>query len=171
MKYDKTIVTACDSNYIWGAYILVASLCYNNVKSYKKVLGIMLSEEEKQLLEQFPDTEVINSTRETDRSVCLMKPHAIFAAETDLIAWMDSDCLVTGDITDFIFAEDDEIQIRFRSPEENAGVYRNFYGKNDKIGLIPEKVLNTWKTDVDDLATSQIDTVCETNCFVIKKKK
>jgi lipopolysaccharide biosynthesis glycosyltransferase len=170
MKYDKTIVTACDSNYIWGAYILIASLCYNNVKSYKKVLGIMLSEEEKQLLNQFPDTEVINSTRETDRSVCLMKPHAIFAAETDLIAWMDSDCIVTGDITDFIFAEDDEIQIRFRSFEENAGVYRNYYGKNDELGLIPEKVLNTWKVDVNDLDYPQIATVCETNCFVIKKK-
>lgn len=170
MKFDKTIVTACDSNYIWGAYILVASLCYYNVKSYKKVLGIMLTEKEQELLTQFPDTEVVNSNRETDRSVCLMKPHAIFAAETDLIAWMDSDCIVTGDITDFLFVEDDEIQIRFRSYKENAGVYRNFYGKKDVLGLIPEKVLNTWQVDVADLESPQISTVCETNCFVIKKQ-
>ncbi len=170
MKYNKTIVTACDSNYIWGAYILVASLCYFNVKSYKKVLGIMLTDEEKELLTQFPDTQVTTSGRETDRSVCLMKPHAIFAAETDIIAWMDSDCIVTGDITDFLHVENDEIQIRFRSFEENSGVYRNFYGKNDELGLIPEKVLNTWKEDVGDLTSPQIATVCETNCFVVSKK-
>lgn len=170
MKYNKTIVTACDSNYVWGAYILVASLCYQNVQAYKKVLGIMLTNEEQELLNQFPDTEVINSNRKTDRSVCLMKPHAIFSAKTDLICWMDSDCIITGDITDFIEADDDEIQIRFRSFEENAGVYRNYYGKNDELGLIPEKVLSTWQDDVGDLESSQISTVCETNCFVIKKK-
>jgi hypothetical protein len=170
MKFNKTIVTACDSNYIWGAYILVASLSYFKVQSYKKVLGIMLTEEEQDLLTQFPDTDVVNSNRETDRSVCLMKPHAIFSAETDVISWMDSDCIVTGDVTDFLEVEDDEIQIRFRSFEENAGVYRNYYGKNDELGLIPQKVLDTWKEDVGDLPAPQISTVCETNCFVIKKK-
>ncbi len=170
MKYNKTVVTACDSNYIWGAYILVASLCYFNVKSYKKVLGIILTEEEQELLNQFPDTQVVNSNRETDKSVCLMKPHAFFSAETDLIAWMDSDCIVTGDVTDFIEVEDDELQIRFRSFEENAGVYRNYYGKNDEPGLIPHKVLDTWRDDVNDYDDPQISTVCETNCFVIRKK-
>lgn len=169
MKYIKTIVTACDSNYIWGAYILVASLAYYNVKTYKKVLGIMLSEEEAKLLSQFPDTEVVNSDRETDKSVCLMKPHAIFAAETDIVAWMDSDCIVTGDVTDLVEVAPNEIQIRFRSFEENAGVYRNYYGKDDEKGLIPDKVLNTWKEDVADLKSPQISTVCETNCFVINK--
>ena len=169
MKYNKTIVTACDSNYIWGAYILIASLSYFQVKSYKKVLGIILNKEEQELLTQFPDTEVINSNRETDRSVCLMKPHAIFSAETEIIAWMDSDCIVTGDVTDFLNVKDDEIQIRFRSFDENAGVYRNYYGKDDELGLIPGKVLNTWREDVNDLDAPQISTVCETNCFVVKK--
>lgn len=170
MKYNKTIVTACDSNYIWGAYILLASLAYYNVKSYKKVLGIMLTKEEELLLNQFPDTQVINSDRETDKSVCLMKPHAIFSADTEIIAWMDSDCIVTGDITDFLTVAKDEIQIRFRSFEENAGVYRNYYGKNDEKGLIPQKVLTTWLEDVNDLTRPQISTVGETNCFVINKE-
>jgi lipopolysaccharide biosynthesis glycosyltransferase len=169
MEFNKSIVTACDSNYIWGAYLLLASLAYNNVKSYKKVLGIMLSEEEEELLNQFPHTQVINSDRETDKSVCLMKPHAIFSADTDIIAWMDSDCIVTGDVTDFLDVQANEIQIRFRSFEENAGVYRNFYGKDDERGLIPDKVLKTWQEDVGDLKSSQISTVCETNCFVIHK--
>lgn len=171
MKFNKTVVTACDSNYIWGAYILVASLCYFNVKSYKKILGIILTEEEQELLNQFPDTEVVNSTRESDRSVCLMKPYAIFAAKTDIIAWMDSDCIVTGDVTDFLNVGENEIQIRFRSFEENSGVYRNYYGKKDEIGLIPEKVLNTWHADVNDLESPQISTVCETNCFVINRQR
>jgi len=170
MKYDKTIVTACDSNYIWGAFILIASLCYFDVKSYKKVLGIMLSQEEQELLNQFPETEVVNSYRDSEKSVCIMKPHAFNLANTDLITWIDSDCIVTGDITEFMTVEEDEIQIRFRSFVENAGVYRNFYGKSDELGLIPEKVLRIWKEDVADLELSQISTVCETNCFVIRKK-
>lgn len=169
MKFNKTIVTACDSNYIWGAYILVASLSFFNVKSYKKVLGIMLTNEEQELLTQFPDTEVVSGNRETDKSVCLMKPHALYSAETELIAWMDSDCIVTGDVTDLIYTEKDHIQIRFRSFAENAGVYRNYYGKHDEPGLIPYKVLHTWKDDVNDLPKPQISTVGETNCFVIRK--
>lgn len=169
MKFNKTVVTACDSNYIWGAYILVASLCYFDVKSYKKVLGIMLTNEEQELLTQFPNTEVHNSNRVSDKSVCLMKPHAIEVADTEIICWMDSDCLVTGDVTELLAAQDNEIQIRFRSFAENAGVYRNYYGKDDELGLIPQKVLDVWKSDVNDLETSQISTVCETNCFVITK--
>lgn len=169
MKYNKTVVTACDSNYIWGAFLLIASLCYSEVKSYKKVLGIMLTDDEQELLTQFPDTEVINSNRISDKSVCLMKPHAMQTAETDIICWMDSDCIVTGDVTDLIEAKDGEIQIRFRSLEENAGVYRNYYGRNDEIGLIPQKVLDVWKSDVDDLEHPQIITVGQTNCFVITK--
>jgi len=169
VKFNKTVVTACDSNYIWGAYILIASLCYYDVKCYKKVLGIMLTNEEQELLTQFPNTEVFNSNRITDRSVCLMKPHAIEAADTEIVSWMDSDCLVTGDVTDLLEAQDGEIQIRFRSFEENAGVYRNYYGKDDELGLIPQKVLDVWKADVNDLETPQISTVCETNCFVITK--
>src|SRR5690554_6594888 len=102
----------------------------------------MLTDDEQELLTQFPDTEVINSNRISDKSVCLMKPHAMQTAETDIICWMDSDCIVTGDVTDLIEAKDGEIQIRFRSLEENAGVYRNYYGRNDEIGLIPQKVLD-----------------------------
>lgn len=169
MKFDKTIVTACDSNYIWGAFLLVASLAYYDVKAYKKVLGIMLSDQDKELLSQFPDTQVVNSSRESDRSVCLMKPYALYLAETDIISWIDSDCIVTGDVTEFLNVEKDHIQIRFRSFEENAGVYRNYYGKSDEKGLIPNKVLKTWKEDIGDLNSPQISTVGETNCFVLRR--
>ncbi len=169
MEFKNTIVTACDSNYVWGAYILVASLCYFNVKSYKHVLGIKLSEKECKLLEQFENTKVFNQQERNGESVCLMKPHAIYSADTELITWMDSDCMATGDVTDLIRVEPDTIQIRFRSMEENAMVYRNYYGKKDSIGTIPKKVLNIWQKDVNDLNKSQISTVCETNCFVMRK--
>ena len=169
MKYDKTIVTACDSNYIWGAFILVASLCYNNVKSYKNVLGIKLTQDEQDLLSQFEDTKVIAQNYRNGASVCLMKPNAIYSAETEIIAWMDADCMVTGDVTDLISVCGKCIQIRFRSPWETGSVYRSYYGKQDVPGKIPKKVLDIWKEDVADLDEPQISTVGVTNCFVLTR--
>ncbi|GAG26211.1 unnamed protein product, partial [marine sediment metagenome] len=35
---EKTVVTACDKKFIWGAYLLVASLRYFNVDTKVHVL-------------------------------------------------------------------------------------------------------------------------------------
>ncbi len=169
MTIDKTIVTACDSNYIWGALLLIMSIKKFNVKVKIVVTVYDFTEDQKEFLSQFPDVEVIDGINPGKQCVCVMKPQAILAAKTDWVIWMDSDCIVTHDITDLLVTSQDGIQMRFREIEENATVYRNYYQKRDKVGFIPAEVLETWRSDVGEREKSRIKTVGQTNCFVIHK--
>lgn len=170
MKFNKTVVTACDSNYVWGAYILISSLCYNHTQCFIKVLGVNLKQNEIKILEQFPNTQVTNIMLNSKKNVCLLKPLAIYLADTEFITWMDADCFILGDVSDFLEAKENHIQIRFRSVNENMGVYHKFLQRNDKIGDIPKQVLKKWKTDVNENDKTAINTVSQTNCFVINIK-
>jgi len=169
MNTDKTIVTACDANYIWGALLLVMSL--RKFKVQAKIVVSVYDFNEKQIsyLSQFPDVEVVEGENPGDQCVCIMKPQAIFSAKTDWVIWMDADCIVTHDVTDMLVTSEDGIQIRFREKEENGTVYRNYYRKTDRVGSIPEEVLSTWRYNVGEREESRFDTVCQTNCFVIHR--
>ncbi len=165
-----TVVTACDSKFVWGAILLGLSLRYHKMNCYFHVLGYDLSQDEINFLESIPETKVYSTHKPNTRSVCTQKPIALALAETEIIVWMDSDCLATGNLDKFFHCCEDSIQIRWRGEAENATVYRNFYHKNDRWGAIPKAVLDTWKQDVGDLDTPQIQTVCQTNCFVIRRQ-
>jgi len=169
VSFDKTVVTACDSNYLWGALLLGASLRYFKLPVAFHVLGYDLKPLHVKILEQLGDTKVIVVPKDDTRSVCTQKPRAIFTADTETIIWMDADCIVTGDVSKYLVTPDGKFQIRFRSEEENAMVYRNLYTASDRVGNIPTKVLAEWQNDVADKESSQINTVSETNCFVLNK--
>ncbi len=169
MTTNKTIVTACDANYLWGALLLIVSIRKFNLNTKIVVSVYDFTEEQMAYLSQFPDVEVVEGINPGNQCVCVMKPQAILAAKTDWVIWMDSDCIVTHDITDLLVTTQDGIQMRFREKEENATVYRNYYKKIDKVGLIPEEVLETWRQDIGERETSRIETVGQTNCFVIHK--
>lgn len=163
----STIVTACDSNFVWGAMLLGLSLRYNKMTSSFHVLGYDLNPEEIAQLSSIPQTKVFNTHKTSSRSVCTQKPEAIATADTEIIVWMDADCVVIGNIESFFVCPENQLQIRWREADENGSIYRNYYKKEDKWGCIPSRVLKQWKEDVGDLATAQIKTVCQTNCFVI----
>ncbi len=169
MSSNSTIVTACDDKFVWGAVLLGLSLRFYGIKSMYHVLGYDLCENDVEILQSIPDTVVFPTTRLDERSVCTQKPMAILTAKTDIIVWMDADCLAHGNLEPFFVCPDGKLQIRFRGCIENASVYRNYYGREDRSGDIPKKVLSQWKDDVNDLKQSQISSVCQTNCFVLTK--
>ncbi|MBN2830466.1 MAG: hypothetical protein JXR56_09125 [Candidatus Cloacimonetes bacterium] len=171
MNTDKTIVTACDANYIWGALLLIMSLKKYDVKAKIIVNAYDFDDKQVGYLKQFPDVDVIVGANPGRQSICIMKPQAIFSAETEWVIWMDADCVVTHDVTDMLITSKDGIQIRFREKKENATVYRNYYRKNDVVGDIPAEVLAAWRSDINERDESRIDTVCQTNCFVIHRDK
>ena len=168
MKYKNTIVTACDSLYHWGAFLLIASLKFHKVKTLIHILGYQLTEREIHLLSQFSNVKVIPSNNKMQRSICTLKPDSIFSTETEWVTWMDADCIVTNNIF-ANFKMQKNFIIRFREKAENREVYRNKYSKNDVIGSIPNIVLATWQKDVGERKTSNINTVCTTNCFMIHR--
>jgi len=167
---NSTIVTACDVNYLWGAFLLVASLEKAKVKSKIKVITHGFNQKETEFLEQFSNVTTISSRYETAKSVCTQKPEALFSADTDYITWLDSDCMVEGDISNFLEPEDRKMQIRFRGSEENTTVFRDRYGKAEKPGSIPATVQEIWCKDINDLKKCVISTSVLTNCFTIHKK-
>jgi len=168
--YQKTVVTACDHNYVWGAILLGLSLRFFKVPCFFNVIGFNLTDADISVLESISDTRVVSIQTDDPRSVCTQKPIALLSADTDLITWMDADCVVTGDVDKYFIATEGKFQIRFRGKEETAGVYRNFYRSADKYGSIPEGVLKIWKEDINDLPEPRISSVCQTNCFTITKE-
>jgi hypothetical protein len=170
MDFDNTIVTACDHNYVWGAMLLGLSLRYYNTQAYYHIMGTNLTQPDIRCLESIPFTKVFSTDRVEMRSVCVQKPLAIESAETDIIIWMDSDCIITSNVDRYLNASGDRFQIRFRGEPENAQVYRDLYQSGDKPCSIPNRVLNIWKHDLNDLPESRINTVAQTNCFVLTRK-
>jgi len=150
--------------------LLGLSLRYSQTKCRFHVLGYDLTAEDIKCLESIADTKVFPLDLSTTRSMCTQKPLAINTATTDRIVWMDSDCIVTGNVDKYLIASEGKMQIRFRGKTENASVYRNIYHKSDKYGAIPQSVLKIWQHDVADLTEPKISSVCQTNCFVITKE-
>lgn len=102
MNSNATIVTACDKKYVWGAYLLIASVRYAGMDTTIIVSAYDLDQNEIAFLEQFPNVTVFSSGKMTSRSVCTQKPTAISLAETDYVTWMDADCIVTGNISSYL---------------------------------------------------------------------
>ncbi len=167
---NRTVVTACDHNFVWGAILLGLSLRYHDIDCYYHILGYDLPDSDLKILESIPDTKVFPTHKSSTRSVCTQKPMAIATADTEYIIWMDADCIVTGNVSEYLVCPDGKMQIRFRNKIENATIYRNIYRSEDKYGEIPKIVLAEWKRDVNDLSQPLIDTVSQTNCIVLTQK-
>jgi hypothetical protein len=132
-------------------------------------LGVNLTAEDIRALECLPHTKVFPIQSSDTHNVCLQKPLAIRTAETDIIIWMDADCIVTNNLDAYYTTPDDKFQIRFRQNRENAQVYRDLYQANDTLGAIPARVLQIWQQDVADETEPKIQTVAQTNCFVLSR--
>ncbi len=168
---SKTIVTACDHNFVWGTFILLLSLRRSGVRLPVHVVTHNLSEAERALLRQVDGVTLFTASDEANhRNIVYQKTAAILTAETDQIMWIDSDCIVTGDITPLIEAGGTGLQIRMRPDSEIAYLFRKRYAAGEKRGLLPKKVLEIWRTDVGERTVSAINTSCNAHCFTVHRK-
>lgn len=170
MKPEVTIVSACDRNFLWGAFLLAASAAKNVPGIPVHILQIGFTEEDIKLFTQFPQVKVITLDDGDKRNVANRKSEALFTGETDYVAWLDSDCMVIGNISEMLIPKNGEFQIRLREPWENAWVWRNHYASGETRGGLPASVAKTWKEDVGQLETPRVDTTCVTNTFVLHRK-
>jgi len=154
---DLTITTACDKNYIWGAFLLVASLRRHGTAARIHVLGKDFGPAELAVLQQFEDRRHLVTT----------KPEAMLSADSEFIAWMDADCMAVGDLGPLLKPPNGELQIRLRARAENAAVYRSLMRPGDAPGAVPEHVLARWRTDVAELAAPRLEASAVTNMIVL----
>ncbi|MCK9584888.1 MAG: hypothetical protein M0R69_08330 [Candidatus Cloacimonetes bacterium] len=169
MSTTKTVVTACDHNFVWGALLLGLSMRYHGMDCAYHILAYDLTPEDIRVLSSLPNTRLFPTHKTDTRSVCTQKPMAIATADTDIVVWMDADCIVSGNLEKLFVTPDNKLQIRKRQPEENATIFRNYYRARDEYGKIPQRILATWQQDVGDLKSPRIDTVYQSNCFVLNR--
>ena len=163
-----TIVTAADSRFVWGSFLLLASLRYNKIDYPVNVLGFGLSNEDKALLLQFPDVSLFDANLNDPRNIACQKAQAIYTAEnTDCIAWIDSDCVATGKITPYFATQPGHIRIRMRPPKEIAYLFRARYESDEEKGGMPRRVLDIWRQDVGNETNPKVNTSCNACAFVI----
>lgn len=168
---SKTIVTACDHNFVWGTYLLLLSLRRHGVQLPIHVVTHKLGEVDCALLHQVGGVTLFKASDEANhRHIVYQKTAAILTAESDLITWIDSDCMVTGDITPLIDAVGEGLQIRMRPEDEIAYLFRRRYERGEPRGRLPGRVLEIWRKDVGERLTPAINTSCNAHCFTVHRR-
>ena len=167
---NLTITTACDKNYIWGAFLLVASLRRHGTAARIHVLGKDFGPAELAVLQQFEDVAVLPLDPDNQRNLTTSKPAALLSAGTEWMAWMDADCMAVGDLGPLLLPPNGELQIRVRGRDENASVYRNLMRAGDLPGAVPAHVLARWQRDVGDLGLPRLETSAVANMIVLHRR-
>ncbi len=167
---DVSIVTACDLNYLWGVFLLVASIQKADDPVDVIVFGTGFDSNAEKMISQFPAAKLIRDDSDNKFSLNNRKPTYMLQANSEYIAWVDADCFVTDSISDFLIPDNRQFQVRLRSEEENATVFLRYYGPEDTWGSVPTWVKERWRSDVGGRKLPRLDTTCPSNCFVVHNR-
>lgn len=161
---NNTVITAGDRNYLWGIFLMIASLRRNGMDEPVIVGTRGFDRESEAVLTQLGDVRFY-SLDEFPRSLTCAKALLMLQAETDYITWVDSDGFFFGDCSARLIPEEpDQIHIRMRTPEEQPAAFRGYlYGEDGH--QIPQAVLDVWRKDVNGLAAPRIRQSCSA-CFL-----
>jgi hypothetical protein len=165
----QTLVTACDSGFIWGAFLLVASLRHSGCRIPMHVLARGLSAADQAVLEQFPDVHIFETA--DPKPMAFLKPEALLTAQTELVSWVDADCLFTDDPTPWLRTLPGSITIGCRSRASTALMYQVYLGCLPPDEIIPRGVLDIWKSDVGERAEPAIDSTVMTALFTLHREQ
>jgi len=158
---QNTVVVAMDHNYIWGTYMLIASMRCHQMPEPVIVLGFGLHEADKQALTALGEVLVVDA-EPSQRSLTCSKPDAMLLAKTDYVTWVDCDGFFTGNCSEKLLWPDPEmIHIRLREEPENAAVFRHL----GKFRQTPPVILDVWRRDVGEREESRLSTCCSA-CFM-----
>jgi len=167
MSSNVTLVTACDKNYLWGAFLLAASTARHLPHVPMQVVQTGFSDEDKTFFTQFPSVSVLSLAADDPRNVANRKAEALLTAETEYIGWLDADCMIVGNIESMLVPENGEFQIRLRGDAENTQIWCNHYETGESRHGVPAAVLTQWRSDVGQLAAPTHNTTCVTNAFIL----
>lgn len=166
-KLDFSIVTACDANYLWGVFLVTASIQKTGLPVNLIVYQAGFDAAAERYITQFPVAELRKDDSDNPYSINNRKPGYLLQADSEYVAWFDADCFVSDDITHLLIPLNEQFQVRLRADAENASVYDHYYRPGDKRGEVPSWILDQWRSDVGGRKTPRARTSCLTNCFVI----
>ena len=162
---SNTIVLSSDRNYLWGVWLLIASMRKNSMNEPVLVDGVDYTDADITLLNQFGQVKVLRIPNDSGRNMCCSKPDIMLLADTEYISWVDCDSIFYGNCSRYLTADPENIHVEMRRRKENGGVYAGKYGPDDTYGDIPAKVLDIWRRDVGENSEPAIKTCCST-CFI-----
>src|SRR5690606_6291165 len=113
-----------DRAYIWGCFLLIASMRKHGMTEPVCVLGFDYTPDEIASLKQLGDVEVHLSKERTQRSICCSKATAMMLPDTEYMTWVDCDGIFLGNCSKRLTVPKDQMHIRLRSPLETQSVFR-----------------------------------------------
>ena len=160
----NTIITAGDRNYLWGIFLMIASLRRNGMDDPVIVGTRGFDRESEDILRQLGEVR-FHPLDDFPRSLTCAKARVMLQADSEYITWVDSDGFFVGDCSARLLPErPDEIHIRMRSAEEQPMAFKGYlYGEDGH--QIPQAVLDVWRKDVGGLQTPRIRRSCSA-CYL-----
>ncbi|MDD4181921.1 MAG: hypothetical protein PHE87_09840, partial [Victivallaceae bacterium] len=147
---NNTVVTACNQAYAWGVWLLVVSMRQHGMDEPVLVGTYDWSKEWLEDIERLPGVSTAALSTEDKRNLNCSKPVIMMKAESEVITWVDCDGIFSGNCSDKIFAENNQIYIRSRGPTEMQGLYHLKRSPNDPPDTILPKILEVWQRDVGE---------------------
>ena len=161
------IVTITDPGYALAVFLLVLSLKRHRVRARIHVLGVRLSDCQREWFRQFPEVRLFDADLANPRNPATRKGEAILTAagtDAEFITLLDGDCLATGNITPYLSPPEPAFYARHKAPAEDARMLARHYTPDDERGTIPRRMLAIWRQDVGERDTPAIsNTVCGGN--------
>jgi hypothetical protein len=138
---NNTVVTAGDSNYLWGLFLLVASMRKSGMDEPVLVGTKKFDARCEKVLKQFGDV-AFHSLDNASHNLTCHKAEVMMKAGTEYVTWADSDALFSGNCSEFLAPPDHaKIHVRRRSAAEMPGAFPPPYDLNE--------ILPVWKSDVE----------------------
>lgn len=144
MAIDNTICTAGDHNYLWGLFLLIASMRRFGMDEPVIVGTKGFTDRDRRVLEQFGGVRLVSLDHAAHSLTC-HKAEVMLAARTDFVTWADSDAMFKGNCSALLLPPDaDEIRVRRRCAEEMPGAFPKGYDLR--------RILPAWRKDVEAAA-------------------
>ncbi len=165
-----TLVTIADQRYFWGLFLVAASVERWGLGDKLMMFHTGLDRESENHLSQFSRVELREMRKGSPFGLHCRKPEAMLQAEGEYIGWIDSDCLVVGDISDMILPENGEVQARMRTSAETVSDLQRFYQPGEKPGGMPRIIMDQWRKDVGEREVARTDAMVPSNVFVMHSR-
>ncbi len=156
--FDNTIVMASDTRYVWGCWLLIASMRKHSMNEPVIVLGYGYSDSDIACLKAFAGVTVESRQCDSKRNMTCSKPDAMLLADTEYVTWVDCDGMFTGNCSEYLTADPEHLHVRLRGIKENSMVFAGRYSNSGKDTNIPVAILNIWRKDVEENSEPAIDT-------------
>ena len=137
---SNTIVTAGDSNYLWGLFLLIASMRASGMDEPVIVGTKRFDAVHVATLEQLGGVRTV-ALDGFDRSLTCSKAKMLLAAKTEYATWADSDAFFTGNVSEILAPRSpDLVHVRRRTAPEMPLAFPKPYDLN--------VILPAWRRDV-----------------------